>query len=86
MIQRRAANVVRERLERSPAVGLIGPRQGGKTTLARSFEGKYPDMEVESDRRVLVARVDESLDSEGLLVTNLPGLLTKLREFADETR
>ena len=40
---------------------------------------------IKADRRVLVARVDESLESEGLLVTNLPGLLGKLREFLNET-
>ncbi|MCL5281883.1 MAG: AAA family ATPase [Planctomycetes bacterium] len=175
MIQRLAANLVRERLRQSPAVGLVGPRQCGKTTLARSFPGRYFDLEVEAERlrldlqwaslvqgkeliildeaqawpevfprlrsaidqdrktmgrflllgsvspglakqvseslagrlslveltaspslsdirhlnkvadpiqadqRVLVARVQESLESEGLLVTNLPGLLEKLR-------
>jgi len=31
-------------------------------------------------QRVLVARVRESLESEGLLVTHLPGLLDALRE------
>jgi predicted AAA+ superfamily ATPase len=34
---------------------------------------------IQADRRVLVARVHESLESEGLVVTNLPGLLEKLR-------
>ena len=52
MIERQAANLVRERLRRSPAVGLIGPRQCGKTTLARSFPGAYFDLEVEAERHV----------------------------------
>ena len=42
--------MVRERLERFPAVAILGPRQCGKTTLARSFPGEYFDLEQESDR------------------------------------
>ncbi|HEY3236312.1 MAG TPA: AAA family ATPase, partial [Polyangiaceae bacterium] len=33
-----------------PAVALVGPRQSGKTTLARSFEGDYFDLEQDSER------------------------------------
>ncbi len=34
---------------------------------------------IQADHRVLVARVPESLESDGLLVTHLPGLLDRLR-------
>jgi predicted AAA+ superfamily ATPase len=49
MVQRQAMNLVDERLRRSPAVGLIGPRHCGKTTLARSLTGAYFDLEVEAE-------------------------------------
>lgn len=42
--------LVRTRLAASPAVALIGPRQCGKTTLARSLRGAYFDLEQESER------------------------------------
>jgi hypothetical protein len=50
MIERRALSTeVTDALRRSPAVVLLGPRQVGKTTLARSFmpadAAKYLDLE-----------------------------------------
>lgn len=36
---------------------------------------------IKADHRVLVARVHESTESEGILVTNLSGLLDRLREI-----
>jgi predicted AAA+ superfamily ATPase len=50
MIKRKAAPLVRRRLREYPAVALVGPRQAGKTTLARSFRGRYFDLEQEADR------------------------------------
>ena len=37
MIERRLAPILRQRLAQSPAVALLGPRQVGKTTLARAL-------------------------------------------------
>ena len=37
MIDRHAHNLVRERIQAYPAVALVGPRQSGKTTLARHY-------------------------------------------------
>ena len=42
--------VLHDRLSSYPAVALVGPRQCGKTTLARSLDGRYYDMEQEIDR------------------------------------
>ena len=39
MIPRRLKNTVKERLQQFPAVALMGPRQVGKTTLARHLTG-----------------------------------------------
>jgi len=41
---------VRERLRSHPAVAVVGPRQCGKTTLARALPCRYFDLEVEEDR------------------------------------
>ncbi len=58
MLPRHAEHTVRERLRRHPAVVLVGPRQVGKTTLARAVAAQHPgavffDLERESDRAAL---------------------------------
>ena len=50
MLDRAAKMLVRSRLGSYPAVALLGPRQCGKTTLAKAIGGAYYDLEVESDR------------------------------------
>lgn len=60
MIKRSLLPLLQERLGASPAVGLAGPRQCGKTTLARSLGGSYFDLEQRPER----LRLD--LEWEGL--------------------
>jgi len=90
MIQREAANLVRERLRRSPAVGLIGPRQCGKTTLARSFEGKYFDLEVEAERLRLDLQWKSLTEGDDLVILDeaqaWPEVFPRLRAAIDERR
>lgn len=50
MLPRKHFQTVRRRLSAYPAVALVGPRQSGKTTLARSLGGRYFDLEQEADR------------------------------------
>jgi len=50
MLQRQVELELRRRLAASPAVALTGPRQCGKTTLARSLGGAYFDLEQDADR------------------------------------
>ena len=50
MLPRKITSVLRQRLDGYPAVALVGPRQCGKTTLARSFRARYYDLEQETDR------------------------------------
>lgn len=50
MISRLTTDLVRARLKDYPAVGLVGPRQTGKTTLARSLSTEYFDLEQPADR------------------------------------
>jgi len=54
MIDRRIHDILIERLDESPAVALLGPRQVGKTTLAQeigeSSPSIYLDLESDADR------------------------------------
>jgi hypothetical protein len=50
MRPRRITQRLRNQLSRYPAVVLVGPRQVGKTTLARSLPGRYFDLEAPQDR------------------------------------
>lgn len=73
-----------------PAVALIGPRQCGKTTLAKTFGGAYFDLEQEPER----LRLD--LDWEGLVAgkklvildeaQSWPEVFTRLRGAIDQDR
>ncbi len=58
MIERQLRNLIERRLRQSPAVVLLGPRQVGKTTLAKAIAAQHPnavvlDLERESDRAAL---------------------------------
>jgi predicted AAA+ superfamily ATPase len=90
MIQRLAANLVRERLLQSPAVALVGPRQCGKTTLARSFAGKYFDLEVEAERLRLDLQWASLVQGRELVVLDeaqaWPEVFPRLRSAIDEDR
>lgn len=90
MIERRAANLVQERLQRSPAVGLMGPRQCGKTTLARSLGGKYFDLEVEADRLRVDLEWKRLTEDGGLVILDeaqaWPEVFPRLRAAIDERR
>ena len=50
MLRRRSAPLLRRLLRAYPASTLVGPRQCGKTTLAKSIGGAYFDLELESER------------------------------------
>jgi predicted AAA+ superfamily ATPase len=47
MIPRQQKHLIRSRLELFPAVAVLGPRQCGKTTLAKQLGGRYFDLEQE---------------------------------------
>jgi predicted AAA+ superfamily ATPase len=94
MLQRPALEAsIRRALARSRAVVLVGPRQSGKTTLARRFlaadSPRYFDLENPLD----VARLDEPHATlsrlEGLVVIDevqrRPGLFPQLRSLIDRS-
>ncbi len=58
MIERQLQGLIERRLLQTPAVVLLGPRQVGKTTLAKTIAARQPpalmlDLERESDRAAL---------------------------------
>ena len=92
MIPRRAlANHIREALDRSRVVALIGPRQSGKTTLAREFVPPNSLNYFDLEDPVSLVRLDEPMtalrDLRGLVVIDevqrRPELFSSLRVLAD---
>lgn len=97
MIRRRLRETVLDRLRTAPAVVLLGPRQVGKTTLARDIADErgsgalYLDLERAADRRRL-EDADAFLRAQsGVLVVideihRAPGLFEVLRGIIDDRR
>lgn len=95
MLKRRALTRTKELLERFPAVVLVGPRQVGKTTLAKACgaeaEGLYLDLESQRDLRKLSDPEDYlSQRSDKLVILDeiqqVPRLFASLRGLIDESR
>jgi len=92
---RRAMRQVREALDRQAAVGLLGPRQVGKTTLARTLGeatgALYLDLEAPEDRAKLAEPSLFLRNYEDRLVIldeihRVPELFMTLRGLIDEGR
>ena len=94
-IERKAiiADILR-RLENAPAVGVLGARQVGKTTLSRQVEAHWSgpvtrfDLELPADRDALSQSAQTVLGQcEGLVILDevqrLPELFTLLRPLCD---
>jgi uncharacterized protein len=95
MIERKIATQLIDRLETAPAVALLGPRQVGKTTLARMIGDRRPsiylDLESDADRARLADPELYLAGHEDKLVIldevhRLPGLFRNLRGLIDEGR
>ena len=93
MIDRELIHSLRQRLEQFPAVALLGPRQVGKTTLARmlgeDIDSIYLDLENPRDIEKLEDPLSYFLKHRGKLiildeVQRLPGVFQILRGLIDE--
>ena len=90
MIKRTFAKLVGQRLKSYPAVALVGPRQSGKTTLAKSLGGFYFDLEQASDRLQLDLQWDNLVKARKLIILDeaqsWPELFNRLRGAIDSNR
>ena len=90
MLQRLISTVVADRLAHNPAVALVGPRQSGKTTLARSLSESYFDLEQDADRLRLDLTWGQTLLGRDLVVLDeaqaWPEVFPRLRGALDQDR
>jgi predicted AAA+ superfamily ATPase len=90
MIPRQVERELKGRLAGSPAAALVGPRQCGKTTLARSLGGQYFDLEQESDRLRLDLDWDRLVAGKSLMILDeaqsWPRVFERLRGAIDADR
>jgi len=90
MFDREIATLIRQRLAMYPAVVLVGPRQCGKTTLARQQDGYYFDLEVAGDRARLDAEWAQVVGGDRLVILDEaqedPAVFSRLRSAIDADR
>lgn len=90
MLFREHIHEVKRKLSRFPAVAILGPRQCGKTTLAKSIGGRYYDMETEGSRTRLDAEWEAVAAGDQLTIIDeaqeSPELFKRLRGTIDQDR
>ncbi len=88
MIKRDITKLVNRRLGKYPAVSVVGPRQCGKTTLAKSLKGIYFDLETGTDRIKLDAQWPDIINSDKLIILDeaqaMPEIFPRLRSAIDK--
>jgi predicted AAA+ superfamily ATPase len=90
MILRAIRRQILDRLKTYPAVALVGPRQSGKTTLARSLKCAYFDLEQEPERLRLDLEWDIVASGKRLVILDeaqsWPDVFPRLRGAIDADR
>lgn len=90
MIPRLHTQLIRRRLKQFPAVAVLGPRQCGKTTLAKALGGRYFDLEQEGIEALVDAQWQELMAESGLVVFDeaqqAPKIFPRLRGAIDAAR
>lgn len=95
MIKRRLENQIRDRLQNSPAVALMGPRQVGKTTLAFNIAESMPSIYLDLENRTDLRKVQDieafhRENSDKLIILDevqrLPDIFAPIRGLIDEQR
>ena len=90
MIQRLISPWVQKRLRAFPAVALLGPRQSGKTTLAKKISSVYYDLEQPEEQLRLDLDWDRLIRSNALIALDeaqaMPGIFPRIRGAIDARR
>jgi predicted AAA+ superfamily ATPase len=90
MVPRAIADLVRKRLRESPAVALVGARQSGKTTLARTLSDLCYDLEQPADRLRLDLEWNAAVAGRRLIVLDeaqeAPEVFRRMRSAIDAGR
>src|SRR3990167_9196238 len=87
------APLIQEALQDTPVVCLLGPRQSGKTTLARTLDPKRAYITFDDSTLLAAARQDptsfiRSLPGQVILdeVQRIPELIPVIKTVVDESR
>jgi len=93
LIIRNFAVQLRNKLKKSPAIAILGPRQVGKTTLAKDLSSDYIYLDIENPRDVAKLQDAytflESLQDHTVIIDEvqlLPSLFSILRPLIDAKR
>ena len=80
-LARHATLRVRSLLRKRPAVALLGPRQAGKTTHAKTMAGLDKVAAwVDVDLRVLISRTSEVIESDDRISCSLSAFLERTKQ------
>jgi len=91
MIERTSyTKLIKDQLAVFPAVTLVGPRQCGKTTLAKSLQGHYFDLEQDSEQVRLDVEWPNLIEQNKLIILDeaqsWPEVFKRIRGAIDEKR
>ncbi len=90
MIKRKLEKIIRARLKNFPAVAILGPRQVGKTTLAKNFSSVYFDLELEEEKLRLDIQWGKIVKGDEIVILdeaqNFPEIFPRLRSEIDKNR
>ncbi len=90
MLKRQLTQQLQNRLKQFPAVALLGPRQSGKTTLAKTFSKNYFDLEQPQEQLRLDLNWNTLINSRELIVLDeaqvLPSIFPRIRGAIDAKR
>jgi predicted AAA+ superfamily ATPase len=90
MIKRLITKNIVSRLKSYPAVAILGPRQVGKTTLAKTLSKTYYDLELEQERLRLDIQWNNVIKSKEVIILdeaqNYPEIFPRMRNAIDIER